>query len=172
MTDIGYRRLILTRHAKSDWDDPTLEDFDRPLNYRGRRAAYELGDFMASRGYEPEEVICSPAKRTRETWERIASTPLEIRPELRLDDRLYHATATSFLEVLKSATEPTVMIIAHNPGIADFAATLPARPPLDRDFQRYPTAATLVVDFQADAWTDIKPGTGSVLDFVCMNGRR
>ena len=64
MNPSGYRRLILTRHAKSAWDDPTLEDFDRPLNDRGRRAARALGDFMASRGYEPEEVICSPARRT------------------------------------------------------------------------------------------------------------
>ena len=171
MTPSGHRRLILTRHAKSAWDDPSLEDFDRPLNDRGRRSARLLGDFMASRGYEPEEVICSPSKRTRETWEQVAAAGLEVRPELRLDDRLFHATPATLLEVLRGATESTVMIIGHNPGIAEFAASLPARPPMDPEFRSYATAATLVVDFQIDNWADLRPGEGSVLDFVRLDGR-
>ncbi|MDO5643043.1 MAG: histidine phosphatase family protein [Paracoccus sp. (in: a-proteobacteria)] len=171
MTPTGYRRLILTRHAKSAWDDPTLEDFDRPLNARGRRAAQELGDFMASRGYEPEEVLCSPSRRTRETWERVAGAPLEVRPVLRMEEKLFHARPEDMLAVLKTASAPTVMMIGHNPGIAEFAASLPARAPMDPDFRRYPTAATLVVDFQIDDWSQISPGTGSVMDFVRIDGR-
>ncbi|WP_313135204.1 SixA phosphatase family protein [Paracoccus jeotgali] len=171
MTPTGYRRLILTRHAKSAWDDPELEDFDRPLNARGRRAAIELGDFMASRGYEPEEVICSPARRTVETWERVASAPLEVRPRLRMEPRLFHATPEIMLEVLRAATEPTVMLIGHNPGIGEFAASLPANPPNDPEFGRYPTGATLVVDFQIDRWADLQPKTGSVQDFLRIDGR-
>ncbi|MBA4492682.1 histidine phosphatase family protein [Paracoccus sp. S1E-3] len=171
MTPSGHRRLILTRHAKSAWDDPSLEDFDRPLNDRGRRSARLLGDFMASRGYEPEEVICSPSKRTRETWDQVAGAGLEVRPELRLDDRLFHATPATLLEVLRGATESTVMIVGHNPGIAEFAASLPARAPLDPEFRSYPTAATLVVDFQIEDWADVQPGQGSVMDFVRLDGR-
>ena len=64
MTATGIRRLILTRHAKSDWDDPSLPDQERPLNARGRRSARALGDWLASRGYDPEEVLCSSARRT------------------------------------------------------------------------------------------------------------
>ncbi|SDE86565.1 phosphohistidine phosphatase [Paracoccus isoporae] len=171
MTPSGYRRLILTRHAKSAWDDPTLEDFDRPLNPRGRRSALLLGDFLASRGYEPEEVICSPSVRTRETWQRISDATLEVRPELRFEDRLFHARPEVMLEVLKTATQQTVMMIGHNPGIADFAASLPARAPVDPDFRRFPTAATLVVDFQIDDWSEVEPGQGSVMDFVRIDGR-
>ncbi|MDO5606335.1 MAG: histidine phosphatase family protein [Paracoccus sp. (in: a-proteobacteria)] len=171
MTLSGHRRLILTRHAKSAWDDPTLEDFDRPLNARGRRSARELGDFMASRGYEPEEVICSPARRTRETWEYVVGAPLEVRPILRFEEGLFHARPEAMLNLLKTATQPTVMMIGHNPGIADFAASLPAHPPLDPDFRRYPTAATLVVDFQIDDWADLRPGEGSLRDFVRLDGR-
>ncbi|MFV0408754.1 MAG: SixA phosphatase family protein [Paracoccus sp. (in: a-proteobacteria)] len=171
MTPSGYRRLILTRHAKSAWDDPTAEDFDRPLNDRGRRSARELGDFMASRDYEPEEVICSPALRTRQTWEQIAGAALEVRPALRFDERLFLAPADVMLAVLKTATEQTVMMIGHNPGIAEFAASLPARVPNDPDFRRYPTAATLVIDFQIDNWADIRPSEGSVMDFVRLDGR-
>lgn len=171
MTPVGYRRLILTRHAKSDWDDPGLADHDRPLNARGRRAARQLGDWIASRGYEPEEVLCSTATRTRETWEVAATAAMETRPELRLLRGMYEASPATLLEVLRGATQPTVMMIGHNPGIAAFAASLPARVPLDPDFRRYPTTATLVVDFQAEAWADIQPGQGGVLDFVRFDGR-
>ena len=74
-------------------------------------------------------------------------------------------------QVLQSATAPTVMMIGHNPGIAEFAAMLPARPPLSPEFRRYPTAATLVLDFQAASWAEVRSGQGSVLDFVRMDGR-
>ncbi|QFQ86825.1 histidine phosphatase family protein [Paracoccus kondratievae] len=171
MTPLGHCRLILTRHAKSSWDDPTQPDHDRPLNERGRRSARELGDWLASRGYEPEEVLCSTAERTRETWDRVAKAPLEVRPHLRYEPALYQAGPEKMLAILRSATAPTVMMIGHNPGIAEFAAMLPARAPLDPDFRRYPTAATLVVDFQIDSWSELGPGQGSVLDFVRMDGR-
>ncbi|SFA57980.1 phosphohistidine phosphatase [Paracoccus halophilus] len=147
-------------------------DHDRPLNDRGRRSARELGDWLASRGYEPEEVLCSTAARTRETWDRVALAPLEVRPHIRFEPGLYHAAPEKMLQFLRTASAPTVMVIGHNPGIAEFAARLPARPPADPDFRRYPTAATLVVDFQVDGWADIEPGQGSVLDFVRMDGRR
>ncbi|WP_410217744.1 SixA phosphatase family protein [Paracoccus sp. (in: a-proteobacteria)] len=171
MTPLGHRRLILTRHAKSAWDDPTLDDHDRPLNDRGRRSALALGDWMASRGYEPEEVLCSSSTRTQETWEVIASAPLEVRPLMRIESSLYQAGTERLLAVLRTATQPTVMMLAHNPGISEFAAMLPARAPMDPDFRRYPTAATLVVDFQVDSWSDIQPGQGSVMDFVRFDGR-
>ena len=171
MTPPGHRRLILTRHAKSSWDDPSMPDHDRPLNDRGRRAARALGDWLASRGYEPEEVLCSTAARTRETWERVALAPLEVRPLLRFEPGLYHAAPEQMLAMLRTASAPTVMMLGHNPGIAAFAAMLPARVPVDPAFRRYPTAATLVVDFQIDNWADLQPGQGSVLDFVRLDGR-
>lgn len=172
MTPLGHRRLILTRHAKSAWDDPTLADHDRPLNDRGRRSARALGDWMASRGYEPEEVLCSSARRTQETWAMVAGAALEVRPLLRLEPGLYHAGPDKMLTILRTATHPTVMMLGHNPGISELAALLPARLPMDPDFRRYPTAATLVVDFQIENWSDIRPGDGSVMDFVRLDGRR
>ncbi|WP_347266148.1 histidine phosphatase family protein [Paracoccus sp. (in: a-proteobacteria)] len=168
MTPLGHCRLILTRHAKSSWDDPGQPDHDRSLNERGRRSARELGDWLASRGYEPEEVLCSTAQRTRETWSQVAATPLEVRPHVRYEPGLYHAAPEKMLDILRTASAPTVMIVGHNPGIAEFAAMLPARAPLDPDFRRFPTAATLVVDFQIDDWSELRPGEGSVLDFVSV----
>lgn len=171
MTPLGHCRLILTRHAKSDWDDPTLPDHDRPLNGRGRRSARALGDWLASRGYDPEEVLCSSALRTRQTWDCVAQAVFETRPDLRIEPALYQAAPETMLHVLRTATVPTVMMIGHNPGIAAFAAMLPARPPLDPQFRSYPTAATLVVDFQAASWAEVEPGQGSLRDFVRLDGR-
>ncbi|PKP69414.1 MAG: phosphoglycerate mutase [Alphaproteobacteria bacterium HGW-Alphaproteobacteria-4] len=171
MTPQGHRRLILTRHAKSAWDDPARSDHDRPLNARGQRAARELGDWLASRGYEPEEVLCSTSLRTRETWERVAAAVLEVRPQVRYEPELYQAAPETLLATLKSATAASVMVLAHNPGIADFARQLCAHPPLTPDFARYPTSATLVVDFQINSWADLKLGEGSVLDFFLPAGR-
>ncbi|HRO14626.1 MAG TPA: histidine phosphatase family protein [Paracoccus sp. (in: a-proteobacteria)] len=171
MTPPGHRRLILTRHAKSDWNNPAVPDHDRPLNARGRRSARALGDWLTSRGYDPEEVLCSPARRTQETWEQAATAVFETRPELRMEPALYQACADTMLQVLRTARASTVMMLGHNPGIAEFAAMLPARVPLDPDFRRYPTAATLVVDFQADDWASVEPGQASLRDFVRLDGR-
>lgn len=66
-------QLALLRHAKSSWDQPQLDDFDRPLNERGRRAAPIMGHMLASLKFAPDVVLCSPAKRTRETLEAVAS---------------------------------------------------------------------------------------------------
>lgn len=148
-----------------------MEDIDRPLNMRGKAAARELGDFLASRGLEPEEVMCSTALRTRETWDGVASAVIETRPDISYVEDLYHASPTMMLEALKTASASSVMMIAHNPGIAEFAAMLPAQPIYNPDFRKYPTSATLIVDFQIDDWREIKPGQGSVLEFFTPSGR-
>lgn len=171
MIPAGHRRLILTRHAKSAWDDPMMQDHDRPLNGRGRRAALELGEWLGSRGYEPDQVLCSTAVRTRETWARVAAAPLEVTPKVTFLDALYHASPDVMQTTLMRAKGDCVMMIGHNPGIAEFAARLPARLPNHPDFRRYPTAATLVVDFEIPNWGALTAGSGSVLDFFVPSGR-
>lgn len=159
------KRLILTRHAKSAWDDPLVPDHDRPLNERGKAAAADLGDWLASRGYVPDEVLCSDALRTRKTWAGIAPA-LPGTPALNLKPALYHAGPDVMLAVLRHATGNTVMMIGHNPGIAEFAQRLVARAPLNPEFQRYPTGATLVTEFETDNWSDVAYGEGMTLDFI------
>ncbi|MCC0080443.1 MAG: histidine phosphatase family protein [Rhodobacter sp.] len=159
------KRLILTRHAKSSWDDPTMADHDRPLNDRGKAASADLGEWLASRGYVPEEVLCSDALRTRKTWSGIAPA-LPGSPILTLKPALYHAGPDVMLAVLKHATADTVMMIGHNPGIAEFAERIVAQPPMTAEFRRYPTGATLVASFEIDSWTDIAWGQGATRDFI------
>jgi phosphohistidine phosphatase len=159
------KRLILTRHAKSSWDDPLTPDHDRPLNDRGKAAAADLGDWLASRGYIPDEVLCSDALRTRKTWSGLAPA-LPGTPILNLKPSLYHAGPDVMLAVLRHATADTVMIIGHNPGIAEFASKLVVNRPINPDFSRYPTGATLVMDFAIDAWEEANWGLATAIDFV------
>lgn len=159
------KRLILTRHAKSSWDDPLTPDHDRPLNERGRAAAADLGQWLTSRGYVPEQVLCSDSLRTRKTWDGIAPA-LPATAALELKPSLYHAGPDVMLAVLRHASADTVMMIGHNPGIAEFATRIVGQAPINPEFSRYPTGATLVVDFIADSWADVGFGQGVVDDFI------
>ena len=159
------KRLILTRHAKSAWDDPLTPDHDRPLNDRGKAAAADLGQWLASRGYVPEKVLCSDAVRTQQTWAGIAPA-LPATPVLALKPALYHAGPDVMLAVLRHAAADCVMMIGHNPGIAEFAARLVAHPPMNEAFARYPTGASLVVDFMLDRWDQVDFGLGATVDFI------
>jgi phosphohistidine phosphatase len=159
------KRLILTRHAKSSWDDPLTPDHDRPLNERGTAASADLGAWLASRGYVPDQVLCSDAERTRKTWSGIAPA-LPGTPILELKPALYHAGPDVMLAVLRHAAGETVMMIGHNPGIAEFAQRLVAHPPLSPDFAKYPTGATLIAEFAVDRWQDAGFGSGAVVEFT------
>ncbi|NBZ89710.1 SixA phosphatase family protein [Stagnihabitans tardus] len=159
------KRLILTRHAKSSWDDPNSPDHDRPLNERGRAAAKDLGQWLASRGYVPGEVLCSDAKRTQETWAGIAPA-LPGAPEVSLKPSLYHAGPDVMLAVLRHATADVVMVLGHNPGISEFASRIVAQMPTHEGFAHYPTGATLVCDFAVDSWSEVGWGLGVTDDFI------
>ena len=159
------KRLILTRHAKSSWDDPLIADHDRPLNERGRGAAADLGQWLASRGYVPAEVLCSDALRTWETWTGVEAE-LASGATLRLKPNLYHAGSDVMLAVLRHAEAPVVMMLGHNPGISEFAARIVAHAPANPEFSRYPTGATLVVDFDVEDWTQVAYATGATEDFI------
>lgn len=157
--------LILMRHAKSSWDDAGLDDFDRPLNGRGRTSAPAIGRWLAERGYLPGEVLVSGARRTVETWSRMAPTmPRGI--TMRSEPALYHASADTMLGVVKRATAPVTMLIGHNPGIADFAGRLARAPYPHERFGDYPTAATAVLRFDPDTWDAVAWGAAEVIDFA------
>jgi phosphohistidine phosphatase len=159
------RRLILLRHAKSDWTDADATDHARVLNPRGRAACDAIGPWLAARGYVPDEVLCSDAARTRETWARLAPF-LPDAPSPTLRPGLYLADPGGMLGALQGATGKVVAMIGHNPGIGALAAGLLADRPAHDDFGRYPTLATLVADFDIDDWSQVVPHTGRAVDFV------
>ncbi|WP_066707158.1 SixA phosphatase family protein [Celeribacter ethanolicus] len=159
------RRLILMRHAKSSWDDPRLDDIDRSLNARGQSNAKTMGAWLKAQGYFPDQALVSVATRTQQTFERVAQG-LGMQPELRVIDRLYLASELRILQELKKATGQTVLLIAHNPGIGEFAARFAQNPPVHGDFLRYPTCATTVFELGAENWSEVRYGANPVLDFA------
>jgi phosphohistidine phosphatase len=157
--------LILTRHAKSDWGTPGKPDFDRQLNDRGRRSARALGEWLATNGPHPAEVMLSGALRTVETWEGMAKA-FASPPPVRTDKRLYDAPAERMLEVLRDAEANPVLLIGHNPGICEFASRLAIAPPTNERFADYPTGATTVFRFFRDTWRDVGWDEGEVVEFI------
>ncbi|MBU2981957.1 histidine phosphatase family protein [Lentibacter algarum] len=155
-------RLVLTRHAKSSWDDLTLSDFERVLNKRGQGAAKAIGAWISAQGYTPDAALCSAATRTRETLERSG-----LQPETQFLDGLYHAGADKILSIAQGkGSGKTLMIVAHNPGIAEFAGRILQRTPQHPRFADYPSGATLVADFEAERWADLRFGAGTPLAFI------
>jgi phosphohistidine phosphatase len=154
------RRLILIRHAKSDWS-LALDDHARPLNNRGRRSAPLIGAWLRDRGYLPDDVLCSDALRTRETL-----AGLGLAAPVTYTRMLYLAEAEDILKVLCAAEGATVALIGHNPGIGEFAARIVADPPDHPRFDDYPTAATLVAEFDIDTWDKADFGAARAADFV------
>jgi len=155
------RRLVLMRHAKSSWGDPALDDHDRPLNKRGKRSAKTLGDWLRAQTIVVDEALVSSSVRTVETMQR-----LNVDCDRQVLDRLYHAGPAEMLKVLKAATGQTVLMLAHNPGIASFAHQIMAERPDHPRFEDYPTGATLVARFDIDDWSKVSPGTGLFEAFV------
>lgn len=115
------RRLILLRHAKSSWSDPTLDDFDRPLNKRGRRDAPFMAKLFKNKNIIPDIIISSPSERTKLTITEFIETLNYDKRNLRWDKQLYLASATKLLGIIKNLNEnySTIMIVGHNPGLTD-----------------------------------------------------
>ena len=157
------KRLILMRHAKSDWAGGPSSDHDRPLNPRGRNASAKLGDWLRVEALIPDQILCSSAIRTRETCLR-----LELPDSVALHETktLYLASAEQILTALKAATGDTVLMIGHNPGCAMLADMLLAQRPDHEAFDRFPTCATLIADFDISSWRDLKLGTGTAVHFT------
>lgn len=158
-------RLILTRHAKSSWDNANQPDHERPLNARGRKAATALGEWLETRGYVPKLILCSTATRTIETCQLMTQAMAEA-PPVEYVKELYHAGAEQMLEVLAGFEATDILMIGHNPGISHLAASLAKTPPPNERFPVYPTGATTVFDFAQDDWSEIGTGKGAVRDFV------
>jgi phosphohistidine phosphatase len=157
--------LLLIRHAKSDWADASLPDHDRPLNPRGRRDAPRMGAWIAARGYTPQEVLCSDARRTRETLSLMlpAWSPA---PEVRYHRALYHATPEGMLAVLAGAAAPRVALIGHNPGMGALMARLARRAPDHPRWGDVPTCAVAALSFEAEGWADVGERQGRLDAFA------
>lgn len=163
------RRLMLLRHAKSNWPDG-VADRDRPLAMRGREAAPVMGRYLADELLLPDLALISPARRTLETW-ALVEPMLPEKPPSHVEPRIYEAKAQRLLDVAKEV-EPevkTVLLIGHNPGLEELAALLAGhgdRYASARMSQKYPTCGLAVLDFAIEDWRDLAPRSGRLDRFV------
>jgi phosphohistidine phosphatase len=168
------KRLYLLRHAKAEAQAEARDDKSRALSERGRHDAAKMALHMRRMKYLPDFVLCSTSLRTRETLE-YWSVAIAENPKAQFVDALYLAEPETMLSLLKRAPEKAeaLMIVAHNPGTEQIAMTLlreelkpRERDQVDAMEEKYPTAALAVIDLDVDAWKDVKPATGRLVDFV------
>jgi len=171
----NHRQLFVLRHAKSSWDDPGLDDHERPLAPRGHRAVKLLGDHLRDQGVEPDQVLCSSARRTRETLAGVNPTG-----ERLVERELYSANCNEVIERLRQVPDGTgsVMVVGHNPAMQLLVLRLTggngngsafARPPADEDLvelqRKFPTGALATLEFDC-GWSELAPGCARLSEFV------
>ena len=158
--------LYLVRHAKSSWDDPALADRDRPLSARGKRSAATLGEYLEAEGIRPELVLCSPARRTRETLE--ALRPALGPAAVAVEEELYGATSGELLRRLRTIPPRTAsaMVIGHNPAMQELAIMLArASEDLRRLHEKFPTGAMATLRTRGP-WKELGAEPAELEDFV------
>lgn len=144
------KTLYIVRHAKSSWSDPSLDDFDRPLNKRGKRNAPDMGRRIANRHIEPDLIMSSPAVRALSTAKIIARAIAYPAEKLLTDRRLYHANVEEALRVIRETDDrcTSLMIFGHNPGLTDLVNHLTGS-----DIYNVPTCGYAQIESDIDRWS-------------------
>lgn len=161
--------LSLFRHAKSSWDNPALEDFDRPLSPRGLKSAPLMAAFMREHSVYPDLVLCSPARRTRDTLALVSNA---IRaPRTLYPAELYLSAPETILGYIRGVEQQVhyLMLVGHNPGLQSLAVNLIGSG--DKEAFRalaakFPTAGLAIITFDADAWRNIRSASGHLALFM------
>lgn len=147
------KHVLLVRHAKSDWGDPSLSDFDRPLNGRGKRDAPVMAQRLLDKKISIDGYYASPAKRAAKTAKIFAENLGFKKNKICLKEELYLADTDVFMEVITQADNSftTIALFSHNPGITDFANQL-----TETRIDNIPTSAIFAVSVECDKWKDFK----------------
>ena len=160
------KRLSILRHAKSDWDDPGLADFDRPLNKRGREAAQAVRRAIGERGLTFDYILSSPSVRTRETLERLG-----LAERAHWEEALYQATRGMLMRIVKSlpASAELALIVGHNPGLHEIVLDL-SKPDSkglrDSVWAKFPTGALASIEFDCEEWSELTAGAGTIVELI------
>lgn len=164
------RRLYLLRHAKSSWDDAARDDHDRDLTGRGRQAAERMGLLCATDGIAPALVVCSTARRARETLARLVPH-LAGTGRIEFEEGLYLAGAAELLRRVRRIEDAvaSAMLIGHNPGLQELAVLLCAsgdQAALAKMRSKFPTAALAEIVLPIARWRDADADCGRLVRFV------
>lgn len=163
------KALYLLRHAKSSWADPSLADHERPLAPRGKKATRALARYLADNGVRPALVLCSTAARARRTLDGVVAS-LGDDVDVWEEEDLYGAGSGELLQFLRRLppTVPSVMVIAHNPGLEDLAMDLIGggdEAALARLHEKFPTGALATLTIPGD-WRTLERGQATLTAYV------
>ncbi len=165
------KTLALLRHAKAGRIAPGLGDFERSLTPRGAKAAPRMGQAMRTLGLSPGLVLCSQARRARETWD-LAAPELDGAPQVQIRRDLYLAAPMTLLDAVRSAGDAagSLLLIGHNPGLEWLVGALrgpESDPGAIRNLsEKFPTAGLAVLTFEAMSWRDVEQGKGRLVHFL------
>ena len=163
------KRLTVLRHAKSSWDNPDVDDFDRTLNDRGRKAAGRMGREFAKRHFRFDLVLARPAARVRETLDGVQEK-FELNAPIRFDDAIYLASAEQLLSLVQELPEAIErpLLVGHNPGLHQLVVQLAGGGTIERSSldEGFPTAAVAIIDVPADSWTEVELGRGKMVELI------
>ena len=162
-------RLYLLRHARAAWPDPGMNDFDRPLTDAGVSQTTELSAHMHEAGLAPSVIICSTARRARETWRKLAEGLLVAEDDAIFDNELYTGDASDYVAIMRRhGTDGPVMIVGHNPMMEDTSEALAPvgkKSALSRLQSGFSTCGLAIIDFD-EPLDEASPGTGRLTDFI------
>ena len=155
------RELILIRHAKSDWSNPLLDDFERPLNKRGSKNAPFMAKILKKEIQKPDLIISSPSFRTKLTLEYFLKE-FEYKGEVIFEKSIYEAPFENLLKAIKNVDDKykTIFLIGHNPGLNDLANFL-----LGSFEDNIPTSGVLKIDFNTNSWKNISKDNSKLIFF-------
>lgn len=158
----GGKVLILVRHAKSDWSNASLSDFDRPLNERGKRDAPMMAQRLKDKKIKIDQIISSPAKRAAKTAKHFADMFDFKKDKIDFKEKLYMADSASFYAVIEKASDKDdcIAVFSHNFGITDFANLL-----TNTRIDNIPTCGVFAVKADCKKWEDFKEASKEFLFF-------
>jgi len=157
--------LLIMRHAKSDWS-VGAPDFQRPLNDRGVRAADTMAEWLLDNELCPSRILSSSAERARSTAMAVMYGCAVDRRHVDFEDRLYHATATVWIDRLAHETAPRILICGHNPTFDDLVFDLASTEvPLSTSGKLMTTAAIAHLRF-AGGWDELAAGSGELVSLT------
>jgi phosphohistidine phosphatase len=161
--EVTVKTLFLVRHAKSSWDDPMLDDFDRPLDRRGKKDAPRVGKRLRKEKIRPDIIISSPAKRALKTARAIAEQLRFPLKKIRKDASVYEADTAALMIAVRGIKDKhgTAMLFGHNPGISDLARFLTGENTGD-----IPTCGVYGMEFACKSWKKISKGKGKEILYI------
>ena len=164
------KRLAVLRHAKSSWKDREVDDFERPLNERGRGAARRMGQAMKERDMRFDLVLASPAARVRETIDGVRQEH-EIGDSIRFEPRIYLARVSELLELIAAVPDEvsSLLLVGHNTSAERLVAKLAKddeRGLRRRVEEKFPTAALAVIEMPIERWSEIQADSGALVELI------